>query len=99
MEQSPGLVVMGGGDSHSKGLGFKSQHRILDGHFFTHICCKNFNVCLKRPKKPKKLFLSDLFGSCLFQDGLLLWLPKSKIEFPWLTFLDQSDPLFGHIVR
>ena len=55
MEQSPGLVVMGGGDSHSKGLGFKSQHRILDGHLFTHICCKNFNVCLKRPKKTEKV--------------------------------------------
>ena len=29
---SPGLVVMGG-DSCSKGCEFKSQHRILDGHF------------------------------------------------------------------
>ena len=27
-----GLVVMGG-DSHSEGRGFESQHRILDGHF------------------------------------------------------------------
>ena len=33
---SPGLVVMGG-DSHSKGRGFKSQHRILDGlDIFSH---------------------------------------------------------------
>ena len=37
---SPGLVVMGG-DSLSKGCGFESRHRILDGHFFTYICCKN----------------------------------------------------------
>ena len=29
---SPGLVVMGG-DSCSKGRGFESQHRLLDGHF------------------------------------------------------------------
>ena len=29
---SPGLVVMGR-DSRSKGRGFESQHRILDGHF------------------------------------------------------------------
>ena len=29
---SLGLVVMGG-DSCSKGRGFESQHRILDGHF------------------------------------------------------------------
>ena len=31
---SPGLVVMGG-DSFSKGRGFESWHRILDGHFYT----------------------------------------------------------------
>ena len=30
--RSPRLVVMGG-DSRSKGCGFKSQHYILDGHF------------------------------------------------------------------
>ena len=43
---SPGLVVMGG-DSFSKGCGFKSRHHILDRNF----CCKNCNdVCLKRPK-------------------------------------------------
>ena len=29
---SPGLVVMGV-DSRSKGRGFESQRRILDGHF------------------------------------------------------------------
>ena len=38
--REPGLVVMGG-DSLSEGRGFESQHRILDGHFFTYICCKN----------------------------------------------------------
>ena len=32
---SPGLVVMGR-DSRFEGRGFKSQHRILDGHF-SHI--------------------------------------------------------------
>ena len=51
---SPGLVVMGG-DSCSEGCGFKSQHRILDGHFFTDICCKNCNdVYLKRLKINEK---------------------------------------------
>ena len=50
MGGSPGLVVMGG-DTYSEGCGFKSRHCILDGHFFTYICCKNCNdVCLKRPK-------------------------------------------------
>ena len=33
---SPGLVVMGG-DSHSKGSGFESRRRILDGHDIFHI--------------------------------------------------------------
>ena len=47
---SPGLVVMGG-DSCSKGLEFESWHRILVGHFFTIISCKNFNVFLKRRNK------------------------------------------------
>ena len=46
---SPGLVVMGG-DSCSKGRQFESRHRILDGHFFTFVCWKNWNVCLKRRK-------------------------------------------------
>ena len=51
---SPGLVVMGR-DSCSKGRGFESQHCILDGHFFTYICCKNCDeVCLKRPKINEK---------------------------------------------
>ena len=52
MGVSPGLVVMGG-NSYSKGHGFKSLHRILDEYFFTFICCKNCNVCLKkRPGRP-----------------------------------------------
>ena len=40
MGGSPGLVVMGD-DSCSKGHGFESRRCILDGHFFTMICCKN----------------------------------------------------------
>ena len=43
-----------GGDSCSKGRGFESWHRILDG-IFSHIFVVNFfNVCLKRPKRNKK---------------------------------------------
>ena len=34
--------------------GFESRRRILDGHFFTLICCKNCIVCLKRPKINEK---------------------------------------------
>ena len=50
---SHGLVVTGG-DSCPEGRWFESQHRILDGHFFTYICCKNCNVCLKKTKINEK---------------------------------------------
>ena len=43
-----------GGDSCSEDCRFKSQYRILDGHFFTFICCKNCNVCLKNTKINEK---------------------------------------------
>ena len=49
-------MVMGD-DSHLKGRGFESQHRIQDGHwdfFLIPICCKICNVCLKRPKNEKE---------------------------------------------
>ena len=46
-------MVMGG-DSCSKGRGFESQRHILDGHFFTFICCIDCNVCLKRRNKQKR---------------------------------------------
>ena len=45
----PGLMVMGG-DLRPIGPGFKSRHRILDGHFSTYSVVKNCNVSLKRPK-------------------------------------------------
>ena len=45
----PGLVAMGE-DSCSEGHGFESQHPIMNGHFFTYICCNNRNDCLKRRK-------------------------------------------------
>ena len=45
---SPGLVVMGG-------CGFQSQHRILNGHLFTLICCKKCSVCLKKTENKLKV--------------------------------------------
>ena len=62
-----------GTDSHTKGHGFKSRHRVLDGHFFTYIFCKNCNdVCLTRPKINEKEagvgpFLK-LYGSCIMEN-------------------------------
>ena len=54
MGGSPGQVVVGG-DSRSKGRGFESQCRILDGHeIFSHrFVVKNCIACLKRPKVNK----------------------------------------------
>ena len=46
-------MVMGD-DSCLKGHGFKSQHIILDEHYFASICCKNWVVCLKRLKINEK---------------------------------------------
>ena len=47
-------MVMGG-DSRYKGRGFESRHHLLDGHFFTLICCKK-NYCLfeKTENKQKR---------------------------------------------
>ena len=42
-------MVMGG-DLCTEGCGFESQHCKLDGHFFTYICGKNYNVCLEGRK-------------------------------------------------
>ena len=53
LSTSPGLVVKGD-DSCSRSRGFESRSRILHGYFFTLICCKNCNICLKRPKINKK---------------------------------------------
>ena len=46
-------MVMGD-DSCSRGSGFESQRCILDGHFFTLICCKNCIVCLKKTENKQK---------------------------------------------
>ena len=43
-----------GGDSHSIGRGFNSQHWILDNHFFTLYWYKNGNVCLKETENKRK---------------------------------------------
>ena len=75
-------MVMGD-DSCSKGRGFESRRRILDGHFFTFICCKNCNVCLKktenkrkrgrgRPKILKNLFMTSAPG-LVNKLEVLLW--------------------------
>ena len=47
--KNTGLVVMGV-DSCSKGHGFESQHHILNGHYFTFICCKKCNFCFEKTK-------------------------------------------------
>ena len=46
-------MVMGG-DSHSESRGFKSRQRILDGHFFTYICCKSLECLFEKTKNKRK---------------------------------------------
>ena len=46
-------MVMGG-DSCSKGCEFESQQSILDGHFFTFICCKICNEFEKTKRNEKE---------------------------------------------
>ena len=52
MGGSLGIVVMGD-NSCSAGCGFKSRHRILDGHF-SHFWSKNCIVCLKKTENKRK---------------------------------------------
>ena len=46
-------MVMGR-DSHSKGRGFKSWHRILDGHFFTHIFVVKIEMFVEKAENKRK---------------------------------------------
>ena len=59
--QNAGLVVMGD-DSCSRGRGLESQPRILDRHFKTLICCKNYiNLFEKTKNKPKEAGKGQFF--------------------------------------
>ena len=40
--------------SNTRGPLFESQYCILDGHFFTLVCCKNCNVLFEKTKETKK---------------------------------------------
>ena len=83
MGGSPGLVVMGG-DSCSKGCGFESQHRILDGQFSHSFVVKIVMFVwkdkLKRgrgwPIKDKNIWYINhsLFSSFNSMSTLLTWL-------------------------
>ena len=70
----PVLVVMGV-DSCSKGHGFESQHRILDGHFSHIFVVKIVNdVCWKWPKINDKRGLAHFIQKdCLIFSLLLSW--------------------------
>ena len=81
-------MVMGD-DSCSKGRGFESRRRILDGHFFTFICCKNCNVCLKKTenKNKKEAGVGPIFKkkiSCQFFDSSVSFRDSHLIVFTLL---------------
>ena len=80
MGGSPGLVVMGG-DSRSEGRGFESRCHILDGHFFTLICCKIVLIFVcKRPKiNEKEAGLAHF--NIMASKSRLLQIPKKCANF------------------
>ena len=49
------------GDSRSKGRWFESQHQILDGHYFTFICCKKLYCLFEKMKINEKETGDGLF--------------------------------------
>ena len=60
-----------GDDSCSRGRGFESQHRKLDEHFFTLICCNICIVCMKRPQiNEKEAGLAQFFKKNIDTDGI-----------------------------
>ena len=83
---SPGLAVMGR-DSRPEGRWFESWPRILDGHFFTYICCKNCIVCLKRPKiNEKEAGVGPIKKNkpCYANDNSPPRLEGGGLETPWI---------------
>ena len=62
------MLVMGG-DSCFKGREFESWHCILDGHFFTFICCKNcvFGKWIYMKKRPGLVHLKKVLFCILKQ--------------------------------
>ena len=96
-------MVMGD-SSCSNGCGFKSRRHILDGHFFTLICCKNCIVCLFEKTKNKQKeagvgpFTKKIMNECL--------LPKfycSKMVLKWHfrlpTFIIKYRGFKTHLVQ
>ena len=82
---SPGQVVMGG-DSRYRGHGFKSQHRILDGHFshFTEKNCfqedrnKRKEALFKLQKNVAFVFAATQRDSTKFQKILIIFSANAK---------------------
>ena len=80
-------MVMGD-DSYSGGCGFKSHRCILDGHFFTYICCKNCIVCLIKTKTNEKeagvspFFISTNFNGLEYKHlQIALFIPIPTCSF------------------
>ena len=70
------------GDSGSDGGGFIYQHHLLDGHFFTLICCKICNFFKKKKINEKEAVCCQAIctaGKSQTVDRLLLIKIKIKI--------------------
>ena len=80
-------MVMGE-DSCSNGCEFESWHNILDGYFFTFICCKNCNVGLKKTKINEK---EAGFGPFFYHK---LNIPSASVEETSLKRLPSGSSLY-----
>ena len=85
-----------GDDSCSKGRGFESRRRILDGlTFFTLICCKNcIDVCLKRPKQTKRgrgwpIFLKKVMERASYSDQQVLYL-NDVVSIYFISLVERT---------
>ena len=84
-----------GDNSCLKGCGFESWRCILDGHFFTLICCKNCIACLKRLKiNEKEAGLGPFFKKELnWSSALALLYDDVSSNHPDLEIFLQQGPL------
>ena len=94
-------MVMGG-DSCSKGRGFDSQRRMLDGQIFTFIHCKNSlfeNTKINEKRPEMDHFLKNLRRSYWRLDCMThTWLVRPIriiIEPPFVLASKQSDQILN----
>ena len=84
-----------GWHSQSEGRGFESQHHILEGHFFTLICCEIVSMFVWKRQKLnekeveycpffKKIVIPSFYS--IVSRGIFLHSPPPKLDEAWNGF-------------